>query len=348
MVPINKRETPNQDQIFGSWIKKKGNSACIQNHCVKYVTECALTSAPPYPLQELKQDISSFRYEVLDLLGNRKPPRRTYSSSSEATQQDEEPAEDLKTKNPKGVSFSLSSSSSAERKARESEFGVSALFRSMSGTTVEASLAPPPSDDRKPKSNGLRKFTPSASFIRNNGRLQRFSRSKKDSLRRLGLLFSRMNGHLPEPPSSSRSAYSISDGVDLRMPSDPQVTRSEMHLHRLGGLGLDEIGAHGDSPHHVSQQPQHQHQYLHHQQQQQQRQSNGRDGTLLLRPPLSSSSAGQPSALGALHCASSITASSSRLLSSSEDMCEGWVGPCDSLGSISWTGDQEESVTTQL
>lgn len=274
------------------------------------------------PWQELKQDISSFRYEVLDLLGNRKPPRRTYSSSSEATQQDDDLAEDLKTKNPKGVSFSLSS----DKRSRDSEFGVSALFRSMSGSR-DGDVA---ANDKKPKSNGLRKFTSSSSFIRNGGRLQRFSRSKKDSLRRLGLLFSRMNGHLPEPASSSRSAYSISDGVDLRMPSDPQVTRSEMHLHQLGGLRLDEMGAHADA-HHVSLQ-----------QQRQQRQSNGRDGALLL--PV----AGQPLALGPLHCASSITASSSRLLSSSEDMYEGWVGPCDSLGSISWTGDQEESVTTQL
>uniref|UniRef100_A0A4W6ET63 Transient receptor potential cation channel, subfamily C, member 5a n=1 Tax=Lates calcarifer TaxID=8187 RepID=A0A4W6ET63_LATCA len=38
--------------------------------------------------KELKQDISSFRYEVLDLLGNRRPPRRHYSSSSETTRDD--------------------------------------------------------------------------------------------------------------------------------------------------------------------------------------------------------------------------------------------------------------------
>ncbi|TMS02191.1 Short transient receptor potential channel 5, partial [Larimichthys crocea] len=38
--------------------------------------------------KELKQDISSFRYEVLDLLGNRRPPRRHYSSSSETTRED--------------------------------------------------------------------------------------------------------------------------------------------------------------------------------------------------------------------------------------------------------------------
>uniref|UniRef100_A0A3P9P916 Transient receptor potential cation channel, subfamily C, member 5a n=1 Tax=Poecilia reticulata TaxID=8081 RepID=A0A3P9P916_POERE len=37
--------------------------------------------------KELKQDISSFRYEVLDLLGNRRPPRRHYSSS-ETTKDD--------------------------------------------------------------------------------------------------------------------------------------------------------------------------------------------------------------------------------------------------------------------
>lgn len=276
-------------------------------------------------------------------MGNRKPPRRTYSSSSEATQQDDDPAEDLKAKNPKGVSFSLSSSS--EKRSRDSVFGVSALFRSMSGTMEgsamegSASESSAPTEDKKPKSNGLRKFTSSSSsFIRNGGRLQRFSRSKKDSLRRLGLLFSRMNGHLPEPASSSRSAYSISDGVDLRMPTEPpQVTRSELHLHRLGRLGLDEMRAQADM-HHAPQQ----------ERQQQQRQSNGRDdGGALLRPP---SSMGQPLALGPLHCASNITASSSHLLSSSEDMCESWgrVGPCDSLGSISWTGDQEESVTTQL
>ncbi|KAG5284803.1 hypothetical protein AALO_G00030660 [Alosa alosa] len=303
--------------------------------------------------KELKQDISSFRYEVLDLLGNRKPPRRTYSSSSDATQQDEDPTDDLKAKSPKGVSFSLSLSS--DKRSRDSEFGVSALFHSMSGTTEGSAMEGPatednndsaPDNDKKPKSNGLRKFTCSSSFIRNGGRLQRFSRSKKDSLRRLGLLFSRMNGHLPEPASSSRSAYSISDGVDLRMAAEPlQVTRSEMHLHRLAGLGLDEmVGAHADAHHNTSQQQRHHRQQLEQQQQQQQRQSNGRDGALLLRPP----SAGQPLALGPLHCASTITASSSRLLSSSEDMYEGWVGTCDSLGSISWTGDQEESVTTQL
>uniref|UniRef100_A0A3B1K8V7 Transient receptor potential cation channel subfamily C member 5 n=1 Tax=Astyanax mexicanus TaxID=7994 RepID=A0A3B1K8V7_ASTMX len=171
--------------------------------------------------KELKQDISSFRYEVLDLLGNRKPPRRTYSSSSEATQQDD-PAD----------------ADQADRRNREGQYGVS-----------------------------------------------RFSRSKKDSLRRLGMLFHRMNGHVPEAPTQPR------------LP------------------------------------PQHQQQHQDHQHHQEE------EHHLILRPPGNSP-------LPPLHCASSLTASSSRLLCSSEDLCQGWVGPCESLGSSYW--EQEESVTTQL
>ncbi|KAG5844087.1 hypothetical protein ANANG_G00157760 [Anguilla anguilla] len=215
--------------------------------------------------KELKQDISSFRYEVLDLLGNRKPPRRTYSSSSEATLKDE-PNEDEESgagrgpagdDKPKNVSFSLSA---AERKSREA-FSVSALFKSMSG--MEA-----PAED-KPKSNGLKPSSSSStasssssSFLRNGSRLQRLSSSKKDSLKRLGLLFSRMNGHLSEPQAPPTTlatlaapaapAFSISDGLlppqgmwqELRFPDDQRVTRSEMHLNQLGvgvvGVGVAE------------------------------------------------------------------------------------------------------------
>ncbi|KAG9338932.1 hypothetical protein JZ751_024322 [Albula glossodonta] len=285
--------------------------------------------------KELKQDISSFRYEVLDLLGNRKPPRRTYSSSSEATLKDE-PNEDEESgagravkrrageeentdvSKPKNVSFSLSA---ADRRGRESAFSVSALFKSMSGMEVAV--------EDKPKSNGLKpsssSSSSSSSFVRNGSRLQRLSSSKKDSLKRLGLLFSRMNGHLPEPRAppteTATSAFSISDGLlppqgmwqDLSFPGDQQVTRSEMHLNQLG----------------VAESEQHQ----------PPSRANGRDN-LLLRPP----ACVPPS----LHCASSITASSSRLLDSSEDVFDGWAGPCDVLNSSHWGSDQEESVTTQL
>ncbi|XP_072517556.1 short transient receptor potential channel 5-like [Salminus brasiliensis] len=289
--------------------------------------------------KELKQDISSFRYEVLDLLGNRKPPRRTYSSSSEATQQDdpaeaeqeeerqdrdascEEKTESTKVKS--SVSFTQ-----VDRRNQEGQYSVSALFCSMAGMEELP-------DDR-PKSNGLRKskWSPS-SFVRTSSRLQRFSRSKKDSLRRLGLLFHRMNGHMPEagtqslsnqpPQQQQQSAYSISVRVlqpqtswqDPRTPPEGRVTRSELHLHTLG-VGSSERD---QNPTQSTSQ-----------------QANGRD-SLLLRPPGHSS-------LPPLHCASSLTASSSRLLSSSEDLCQGYVGPCENLGSSYW--EQEESVTTQL
>ncbi|XP_035287770.1 short transient receptor potential channel 5a [Anguilla anguilla] len=291
--------------------------------------------------KELKQDISSFRYEVLDLLGNRKPPRRTYSSSSEATLKDE-PNEDEESgagrgpagdDKPKNVSFSLSA---AERKSREA-FSVSALFKSMSG--MEA-----PAED-KPKSNGLKPSSASStasssssSFLRNGSRLQRLSSSKKDSLKRLGLLFSRMNGHLSEPQAPPTTlatlaapaapAFSISDGLlppqgmwqELRFPDDQRVTRSEMHLNQLG-VGVVGVGvAEGEQLQPPSR-------------------ANGRD-SLLLRSP---TCAPPP-----LHCASSFTASSSRLLDSSEDVFDGWVGPCDGIDSTPWGSDQEESVTTQL
>ncbi|KAI4884400.1 hypothetical protein NFI96_011244 [Prochilodus magdalenae] len=280
--------------------------------------------------KELKQDISSFRYEVLDLLGNRKPPRRTYSSSSEATQQDDMADAEQEERQDRDENYGEGAESSrirgsvsfaqVDRRNREGQYTVSALFRSMTG--MEDAL-----DDR-PKSNGLRKskWSPS-SFVRTSSRLQRFSRSKKDSLRRLGLLFHRMNGHMPEPHTRNhgdepqqQSAYSISDRVlQSQTPwQDPQdqVTRSELHLHTL----REGSGERDPNPMLSSQQ------------------ANGRD-SLLLRPPSHSS-------LPPLHCASSLTASSSRLLSSNEDLCQGWVGPCDSLGSSYW--EQEESVTTQL
>ncbi|MBN3301233.1 short transient receptor potential channel 5 [Amia ocellicauda] len=245
--------------------------------------------------KELKQDISSFRYEVLDLLGNRKPPRRTYSSSSEATLKDEMNDDDEgggsreKAKS-KSVSFSLD-------EKKKDPFTVSALFRSMSGIDVA---------EEKPKSNGLKR-----SFIKNGNRLQRLSSSKKDSFKRLGLLFSKMNGHLSEP--NAEPMYTISDGLlqpqymwqDFKysLANDGEVTRSEIHLNEVG----------------ISQPPQ----------------VNGKD-TLL--PPVSSNS---------LHCASNFTASNSRLIDSTEDVFDTWEGGCEGLIN-KWRPGQEDTVTTQL
>ncbi|RXM92002.1 Short transient receptor potential channel 5 [Acipenser ruthenus] len=232
---------------------------------------------------ELKQDISSFRYEVLDLLGNRKPPRRTYSSSSDATLKDEMNDEGEGKCKSKNVSFNQ-----ADKK--RDAFSVSALFRSMSGIDIA---------EEKPKSNGLKK-----SFVKNGNRLQRISSSKKDSFKRLGLLFSKMNGHVSEP-SSSEPMYTISDGLiqPKHMWQDFKYSQSEVHLN---AVGMDEPAK-----------------------------VNGMDRLL---PPVCGNS---------LHCASSITASSSKLINSTEDVFDGWEGGCSVLIN-NWKAGQEDSVTTQL
>lgn len=276
--------------------------------------------------QELKQDISSFRYEVLDLLGNRKPPRRTYSSSSEATQQDEtaEPEDEDGEKNHRlggqpcidegEPSRSKASFSQCYRRNRESQFSISALFKSISGPARE-----------KPESNGLRKnISHPSTFMRTSSRLQHFSHSKKNTLQRLGMLMLRMNGHVPDPHTETvearQSAYSISDRVPQTSWHNPpnlsKVTRSETHLHTLG-LGVLETE---QNPMQAISHP-----------------ANGR-GNLLHQQPGHS--------LPPLHCASSLTTSSVQLLASSDYICHSWLGPCDSLGSTNWEPD--EMVTTQL
>lgn len=266
------------------------------------------SSSPPWHIQELKQDISSFRYEVLDLLGNRKPNHRTYSSSSEATQ--DEPAETDDHKEEDGSkdadnryenwgrscrSKASTSFTQSHRRSKESQFSVSSLFKSMSGLEWRAKA--------RPESNGLGKDMP-PSFVHTSNLLHRFSRSKKSSLRRLGTLMTRMNGHMPQ-----QSAYSISDRVPQAdwhgPPMMSELTRSELHLHVLGLRSTETEQNLSTSRH-----------------------ANGKDRLLL--------GTNSPTPL---HCASSLTASSA-------DMCRGWMGPCDSLGSSNW--DQEESVTTQL
>lgn len=278
--------------------------------------------------KELKQDISSFRYEVLDLLGNRKPPRRTYSSSSEATQQDEtaEPEEVDEERNHRlgghtcvdegeRSRYKASTSfSQCYRRNRESQFSISALFKSISGPARE-----------KPESNGLRKnISHPSPFVQTNSRLQHFSHSKKNSLQRLGMLMLRMNGHVPDTHAETlevqQSAYSISDRVPQTSWHNPQnlskVTRSETHLHTLG-LGALETE---ENPMHAIS-----------------NRANGSDNLFHQRPGHS---------LPPLHCASSLTTSSVQLLASSDYICHSWLGPCDSLGSSSWEPD--ETVTTQL
>ncbi|XP_006029431.1 short transient receptor potential channel 5 [Alligator sinensis] len=245
--------------------------------------------------KELKQDISSFRYEVLDLLGNRKPQRRSYSTSSTEVSQKDDANEDgagEKAK-AKSVSFSIAN--------KKKDFNVSALIKTMSGIDIP---------DEKPKSNGINK----RSFVRNGNRVQRLSSSKKESFKRLGLLFSKMNGHLPEP--NSEPMYTISDGViqphymwqDIKY---SQIDKEREENCSKSEINLNEVDYSGNTRH---------------------------TGQSKECPMVCTSS---------LHCASSICSSNSKLIDSTEDVFDSWGDACD-LFINQWKDGQEDHVTTRL
>ncbi|KAG8553613.1 hypothetical protein GDO81_003488 [Engystomops pustulosus] len=234
--------------------------------------------------KELKQDISSFRYEVLDLLGNRKPPRRSYSTSSTEVSQKDTPEERPKAKS---VSFNVAN--------KKKDFNVSALFKTMSGIEIM---------DEAPKSNGISK----RSFIRNGNKLQRLSSSKKESFKRLGLLFSKMNGHMPEP--ATEPVYTISDGLvqphymwqDVKQTDpEPECSKSEINLNEVSPDKSPGVLSHDHSPIHTS----------------------------------------------SLHCASNLCSSNAKLLDSTEDVFDSWGEACDMLIN-KWKDGPEEQVTTRL
>ncbi|CAG5929421.1 unnamed protein product, partial [Menidia menidia] len=337
--------------------------------------------------KELKQDISSFRYEVLDLLGNRRPPRRHYSSSSEtmkdeggvASEDDSESGDSgggggARVSKSKSVTFT----NPVEDDGRSAQtLGVSALVRSISGMT-QADRADEgdgwgeeeEDEEGKPKSNGLRTTvippsstpalpSPSSSFsssfssslARTRSRLQRLSASssKTDSFKRLSYLFSRSKRKAPPTPLQLQSppSYTISDGLLRPLGS---------HSHSDFGLSdvtrsdshLNEVGRLVENP---SFSP---------------RQTNGLDSLLALPLP-------PPCPCQSLHCASNMSESSSHLLDSSEDVFQGvegvegagegsvdrgrgggmvmvmggWVGPCEDVIEDSCEV-VEDSVTTQL
>lgn len=272
----------------------------IRNLVKRYVAAMIRTSKTNEGLteenfKELKQDISSFRYEVLDLLGNRKPQRRSYSTSSTEVSQKDETNEDGagEKSRAKSVSFNVAN--------KKKDFNVSALIKTMSGINMV---------EEKPKSNGISK----RSFVRNGNRVQRLSSSKKESFKRLGLLFSKMNGHVPEP--SSEPMYTISDGIiqphymwkDIKYsPMDREreenCSKSEINLNEVAYSGNTRL-----------------------------------TGQSKECPVVCTSS---------LHCASSICSSNSKLIDSSEDVFDSWGEACD-LFINQWKDGQEDHVTTRL
>ncbi|NWI10644.1 TRPC5 protein, partial [Crypturellus soui] len=272
----------------------------IRNLVKRYVAAMIRTSKTNEGLteenfKELKQDISSFRYEVLDLLGNRKPQRRSYSTSSTEVSQKDDANEDGIEEKPKAKSVSFNVAN------KKKDFNVSALIKTMSGIDVV---------DEKPKSNGISK----RSFIRNGNRVQRLSSAKKESFKRLGLLFSKMNGHVPEP--NSEPMYTISDGViqphymwqDIKY---SQINREREENCSKSEINLNEVDYSGNTR---------------------------LTGQSKECPGVCTSS---------LHCASSICSSNSKLLDSSEDVFDSWGDACD-LFINKWKDGQEDHVTTRL
>ncbi|NXS43944.1 TRPC5 protein, partial [Balaeniceps rex] len=272
----------------------------IRNLVKRYVAAMIRTSKTNEGLteenfKELKQDISSFRYEVLDLLGNRKPQRRSYSTSSTEVSQKDETNEDgagEKSK-AKSVSFNVAN--------KKKDFNVSALIKTMSGIGMV---------EEKPKSNGISK----RSFVRNGNRVQRLSSSKKESFKRLGLLFSKMNGHVPEP--NSEPMYTISDGIiqphymwkDIKY---SQIDKEREENCSKSEINLNEVDYSGNT------------------------RLRGQSKEC---PVVCTSS---------LHCASSICSSNSKLIDSSEDVFDSWGEACD-LFINQWKDGQEDHVTTRL
>ncbi|KAF1421567.1 Short transient receptor potential channel 5, partial [Spheniscus magellanicus] len=272
----------------------------IRNLVKRYVAAMIRTSKTNEGLteenfKELKQDISSFRYEVLDLLGNRKPQRRSYSASSTEVSQKDETNEDgagEKSK-AKSVSFNVAN--------KRKDFNVSALIKTMSGINMV---------EEKPKSNGISK----RSFVRNGNRVQRLSSSKKESFKRLGLLFSKMNGHVPEP--NSEPMYTISDGIiqphymwkDIKY---SQIDKEREENCSKSEINLNEVDYSGNTR---------------------------LTGQSKECPVVCTSS---------LHCASSICSSNSKLIDSSEDVFDSWGEACD-LFINQWKDGQEDHVTTRL
>ncbi|XP_031224805.1 short transient receptor potential channel 5 [Mastomys coucha] len=129
--------------------------------------------------KELKQDISSFRYEVLDLLGNRKHPRRSFSSSSaEFSQRDD----------------TNDGSGGARAKSKSVSFNLGCKKKACHGAPLIRTMPRASGAQGKPKAESSSK----RSFM-------------GPSFKKLGLFFSKFNGQTSEP--TSEPMYTISDGI---------------------------------------------------------------------------------------------------------------------------------------
>uniref|UniRef100_A0A8C5FLS5 Transient receptor potential cation channel, subfamily C, member 5a n=1 Tax=Gadus morhua TaxID=8049 RepID=A0A8C5FLS5_GADMO len=285
--------------------------------------------------KELKQDISSFRYEVLDLLGNHE--------GAATSEEDSESCDGSGGGGGGGGGQKTKSVSFLEpQQAQESGWRYEEQDEAVPKSNgLKTTLGPPPPLTMLPSSSSTStSFSSSlaSSLAHTRSRLQRLTstRSKTDSFSSLSYLFSRAQRKAPPPARplhQSPSSYTISDGLLDADPGLGRGTRSETRLHELGRLdpSLSPL------------------------------RTNGRDSLLTLPLP-------PPCPCQSLHCASNLSESSARLLDSSEDVFQGlgggvgrggsgagrglmlmggWVGPCEDVVDDG-CDVMEESVTTQL
>ncbi|KAK5612124.1 Short transient receptor putative channel 5 [Crenichthys baileyi] len=292
--------------------------------------------------KELKQDISSFRYEVLDLLGNRRPPRRHYSSSSETTKDDGAMASEDDSESGDctgggvGVqkSKSVTFSNPVEEDSRPAPtLGVSALVRSISGMTqIDKAEEEGRLEDRvgwgeeeeeeegKPKSNGLKTAVmPPTSTNVLPSQSSSFSSTLSSSLARTRSRLQRLSGQSAKTDSFKRLSYLFSRSkrkappTPLPLQSPSSYTISDGLLRPLGShshsdFGLSDVTRSDSHLNEVGRSvdtPSFS-----------PLRTNGRDSLLTLPLP-------PPCPCQSLHCASNMSESSSRLLDSSEDVFQG-------------------------
>lgn len=294
----------------------------------------------------MKQDISSFRYEVLDLLGNRRPPRRHYSSSSENTRDDGAMASEDDSESgdggggggvggqrSKGVTFMTP----LEDDTRQTPtLGVSALVRSISGMTqIEGGGEGEEGDleegvgwceeeedeEGKPKSNGLKTTViPPSSTTALPSPSSSFSTSFSSSFARTRSRLQRLSPGA-KTDSFKRLSYLFSRSK-RKAPPMPLPLQSPSSYTISDGL-LRPLGSHSHSDYGLSDVTRSE-TYLNEVGRSvdisnpsfSPRRTNGRDSLLTLPLP-------PPCPCQSLHCASNMSESSSRLLDSSEDVFQG-------------------------
>lgn len=304
----------------------------------------------PVSLQELKQDISSFRYEVLDLLGNRRPPRRHYSSSSETAKDDAAVASEDDSESGDGSgggvgvqkSKSVTFSNTVEDERRSGPtLGVSALVRSISGMTridrgqegqTEEVMGwgdeEEEEEEGKPKSNGLKTSVvppPSTTILPSSS--SSFSSTFSSSLGRTKSRLQRLSAPSAKTDSFKRLSYLFSRSkrkappTPLPLQSPSSFTISDGLLRPLGGHGRPDFGLSD-----VTRSDTHLNEVGRSLDNPSFSRTNGRDSLMALPLP-------PPCPCQSLHCASNMSESSARLLDSSEDVFQNeGVGRVDQGG----------------